>query len=209
MKRFIYLFIAAFAITSCQKDPDMDDLDNDFLVYTSYDAKADIASFTNYVLPDSILLIGSGNKAEYWKGEDAQEIIDAFVAGMDGRGYTRVTEKDQADLGIQLSYVKQVTYYVGYDSPYWWYYYPYYWAPGYWGNWYGWYYPYAVYYGYTSGSMLAEAVDLKAEQGAGHKLPVVWNAFLGGLLGSSGRYNLDRTLQAVDQAFVQSPYLKK
>ena len=64
MKRFIYLFIAAFAITPCQKDPDMDDLDNDFLVYTSYDAKADFASFTNYVLPDSILLIGSGNKAE-------------------------------------------------------------------------------------------------------------------------------------------------
>ena len=47
------------------------------------------------------------------------------------------------------------------------------------------------------------------QQGAGHKLPVVWNAFLGGLLSSSGRYNLDRTLQAVDQAFVQSPYLKK
>ena len=46
-------------------------------------------------------------------------------------------------------------------------YYPYYWAPGYWGDWVGWHYPYSVYYGYTAGSLLMEMLDLQADQESG------------------------------------------
>lgn len=43
MKKFIPLLLAVFAVTlaSCEKDPDMDKLDNNYLVYTNYDKKAD------------------------------------------------------------------------------------------------------------------------------------------------------------------------
>ena len=36
MKKFIPLLLAVFAVTlaSCEKDPDMDKLDNNYLVYT-------------------------------------------------------------------------------------------------------------------------------------------------------------------------------
>ena len=79
--------------------------------------------------------------------------------------------------------MRQETYFVGYDNPYWWWYYPYYWAPGYWGNWNGWHYPYSVYYAYTAGSLLVEMLDLQADQESGNrKLPVVWDTFIGGLL---------------------------
>ena len=93
--------------------------------------------------------------------------------------------------------------------PYWWWYYPYYWTPGYWGDWLGWHYPYRVYYGYTAGSLLVEMLNLEADSESGKKLPVVWDSFIGGLLSSNAEINQQRTVEAIDQAFAQSPYLKK
>ena len=50
MKKFIPLLLAVFAIAfvSCEKDPDMDKLDNNYLVYTNYDKKADFKTFGTY-----------------------------------------------------------------------------------------------------------------------------------------------------------------
>lgn len=162
-----------------------------------------------YFIPDSILVIGNNDKTEYWKDADALGIVDAVVARMDAAGYVRSEDKQAANVGLQMSYVRQVTYFVGYDNPYWWWYYPYYWTPGYWGNWGGWHYPYSVYYGYTAGSLLIEMVDLDAEEAADRKLPVIWDSFIGGLLTSDEELNQQRTLAAVEQAFDQSPYLTK
>ena len=65
MKKFIPLLLAVFAVTlaSCEKDPDMDKLDNNYLVYTNYDKKADFKTFETYYLPDSILVIGDKENA--------------------------------------------------------------------------------------------------------------------------------------------------
>ena len=208
----IHLFaIALFAVgfSACEKEPSTSGLHKDYLVYTAHDTATDFNTFDTYFIPDSILLIGSSDKAEYWKDADAMEIINTVVGRMDNAGYARTDDKETADVGLQLSYVRRVTYFVGYDYPYWWWYYPYYWTPGYWGDWLGWHYPYQVQYGYTAGSMLMEMLDLKADQQSGKKLPVVWDAFIGGLLTSSAEVNLERTLAAVEQAFDQSPYLKK
>ena len=136
-------------------------------------------------------------------------IIGTVVGKLDDAGYTRTEDKDAASVGIQLSYVRKVTYFGGYDYPYWWWYYPYYWAPGYWGDWVGWHYPYSVYYGYTAGSLLMEMLDLQADQESGKKLPIVWDSFIGGLLTSDADLNQQRTIAAVEQAFEQSPYLAK
>ena len=170
---------------------------------------ADFAAVETYFIPDSILVIGNNDKTEYWKDADALGIVDAVVARMDAAGYVRSEDKQAANVGLQMSYVRQVTYFVGYDNPYWWWYYPYYWTPGYWGNWGGWHYPYSVYYGYTAGSLLIEMVDLDAEEAADRKLPVIWDSFIGGLLTSDEELNQQRTLAAVEQAFDQSPYLTK
>jgi len=208
--QFLAIALLAAAVCACQKEPSTSGLHKDYLVYTDHDTSVDFSTFDTYFVPDSILLIGDDTKAEYWKGADAQQIVAEIAARMDAAGYVRTTEKEEADLGLQLSYVRRVTYFVGYDNPYWWWYYPYYWAPGYWGDWAGWYYPYRVYYGYTAGSMLLEMVNLDAPgSDGGKKLPVVWDSFIGGLLTDSQEVNLRRTLDAVGQAFVQSPYLKK
>lgn len=207
--RYFAFALIAVAFCACQKEPSTSDLHRDYLVYTAHDTDTDFAAIDTYYVPDSILVIGNSDKTEYWKDADALEIIGTVVDNMNSAGYTRTDDKNAANVGIQLSYVEKVTYFVGYDYPYWWWYYPYYWAPGYWGDWVGWHYPYSVYYGYTAGSLLLEMLDLEADQETGKKLPVVWDSFIGGLLTSDAELNQQRTIAGVEQAFEQSPYLAK
>lgn len=207
--RYIAIVLLAVAVTACQKEPSTSDLHKDYLVYTAYDTDTKFADFATYYLPDSILIIGTNDKTEYWKDADAMQIVNTVAERLDAAGYTRSTDKVSANLGMQLSYVKQVTYFVGNDYDYWWWYYPYYWTPGYWGDWLGWHYPYQVYYGYTAGSLLMEMINLEADQTSGKKLPIIWDSYIGGLLTSSETLNQQRTIDAVEQAFEQSPYLIK
>ncbi len=193
--------------TACQHEPSTSNFYGDYMVYTDHDTEVDFAAFTTYYVPDSILLIGNRRKAEYWKDDRAARIISTVTNRLDAAGYQRTTDKATATFGMQLSYVERVAYYVGYDYPYWWWYYPYYWAPEYWGPWDGWHYPYYVQYGYTAGSLLIEMVDLSAEPLENVPLPIVWDSYIGGLLTSSEQVNLDRAVTAVEQAFIQSPYL--
>ena len=103
----------AVLATSCEKDPDLSKLDNNFTVYTNYDSKTNFNDFKTYCLPDSILLIGQGMKAEYWKDENAQEIIKQVADEMDTRGYTRVKVIKNANIGLQLSFTRQTTQIIG------------------------------------------------------------------------------------------------
>lgn len=214
------LLTAVVGFGSCQKEPSTSSLRDEYLVYTAYDDKADFKAINTYYIPDSILLIGAGKpdkdgtkEAQYWKDQDALALIGAIVSELNERGYTRITdpaERQTADVGLQLSFIQETTYYVGYNNPYWWGYYPYYWDPGYWGSWWGgWYYPFTTYYGYTTGSLLSEMVDLKAEATSDRKLPVIWNSYISGLLQGEDAININEAVEAVEQAFVQSPYLKK
>lgn len=209
MKKLIPILIAVFALVSCEKDPDMSKLDNDYLVFTSYDKAADFSSFKDYYLPDSVLVIGNTEKPEYWKGEQAQPILDAYVENMTARGYNRVDEKEDAQLGLQVSYIASTYYFTNYHTnPYWWWGYPGYWDSFYWGDWGYWYYPYSVTYSYSTGSLLTDLVDLTAPQGKEQKLPVIWNTFISGLLSGSSKVDMALTVRGINQSFTQSPYVQ-
>jgi hypothetical protein len=95
-----------------------------------------------------------------------------------------------------------------YDDPYWWIDYPGYWTPGIWGDWYGFYYPRPMIYTYSTNSLVADMVDLTAEEGAGKSLEIIWSAYIGGTAGPNANYNVQRFKAGIDQAFVQSPYIK-
>ena len=208
MKKLIPVLFAAFFFASCEKDADTDKLDHKFAVYTNYDKDVDFKQFQTYYLPDSILIIGDKDKTEYWNDANAQRIIDTYVFNMDNRGFLRVTERENADLGLQVSYVKNTYVYTDYGYPQWWWGYPGYWDAPYWGNWGGgWYYPYAVSYSYSTGSFLTEALNLNAAQGQNAKLPIIWSAYMSGLLSGSTDTNVELATKAVSQAFTQSPYL--
>ena len=123
MKKLIPILLAVFALVSCEKDPDMDKLDNEYLVFTSHDTSTKFNDFSTYYIPDSILIIGDKKDPEYWKDENAQIIINAFKTKMNAAGYT-AANKDDADLGLQVSYVASTYYFHGYynDGPWWGYY---------------------------------------------------------------------------------------
>ena len=203
--------LLAAAVTACQKEPSTSGLNRDFVVYTEHDSDARFAAYTSYFLPDSILLMGSHrDTTAYWSSGGALEIIGTLASRLNQTGLRRTRTKEEADLGIQLSFVEEATYYVGYNNPYWWWDYPYYWEPYYWGPyWSGWYAPYQVYYGYTSGSLLIEMLELDRMNDSSRKLPVIWNAFIGGLLTDNNEMNIQQTVNGVIQAVAQSPYLKK
>ena len=166
-----------------------------------------VAMKANIQPGDSVLVIGNEDKAEYWTGDQAAPYLEAYEENMQSFGYTRVATKAEAALGLQISYVQSTQYFVGYSYPYWWDSYPGYWGPGYWGNWGYWYYPYNIVYSYHVGSLLTEMVDLRVPQGQEKKLTVVWNSFMSGLLTGSNTINTALAVQAIDQSFVQSPYL--
>ena len=208
---FPMLFAVALLVAACEKTPDTGKLDDDYLVYTDYDAETDFAKFTTFYVPDSVLIIdNSSNKPKFLYGTPASELIIAnYVKGMEQAGYVRTLDKANADLGMQVSYVEDTYSFRYYNNYPWWYGYPWYWNFGYWGNWGGWYWPYSITYSYSTGSVLGELVDLTLPESTSKQLRVVWSSYISGLLNNDGTLNTAEVKQAIEQAFSQSPYLKK
>ena len=205
MKKLIPILLAVFALASCEKDPDMGKLDDNYLVYTNYDKQANFKDFSTFYLADKILVISDSKEPEYLEGEGAEQILAAYTENMEAKGYQPAADKESADLGIQVSYIASTYYFTGYTQPEWWWGYPGYWGASYWGNWGGWYYPYAVTYSYSTNSFITEMVNLKADEGK--KLPLIWTSYLTGFETGSKAINRTLAIEAVNQSFTQSPYL--
>ncbi|MBR5813294.1 MAG: DUF4136 domain-containing protein [Bacteroidaceae bacterium] len=206
MKKLTLLMLAAVCIVlvSCQKEPDTDKLDNHYLVYTNYDSNADFASFENFYVIDSILIIGNSEKPTYWNNSNSQKIINAYSDKLEACGYIMVPTAQEADMILQLSYINNTYYFTSFGPGPWWNSYPGYWN---WGGW-GWYYPYTFNYSYSTGSIIAELVDTQTPSPQKNKLTVIWNSYICGLL-NGNNLSFSRTIDAINQAFTQSPYLNK
>lgn len=208
MKKLFFLLCLALGMVSCEKDPNLDDLSSQLVVYTDYDKNAAFDSFQTYYLPDSILLLNSSKNKTYWSDENAQAIIQEVANNLNERGYVRITDpqfKSDADLGVQVSYLAQQTEVItGNYLGNWW-------NCAYWGSyWGGWYYPYPLTYSYNTNALVMELLNLTnptSSLQSSNKLPVIWYANASGYKYGNSDYNLDLLLDAVDQAFEQSSYI--
>lgn len=210
MKKILFISALALLAVACQKEPYPQDGDNEYLVYTSPAKDADFSQYTTFDIADSLLVIGQSAKPEYSQSNNALALIQAFRTNMEKLGYIYTPSNPDAQLGIQLTYMIKTERYVQYyDDPYWWLDYPGYWSPGMWGDWYGFYYPRPMVYSYSTNALLADMVDLTSEQGSGKSLKIIWSSYIGGPAGPSASYDVQRMKNSIDQAFVQSPYLKK
>ncbi len=223
-KLFVLVAFGVFIFTSCEKDPDWDQSDNKYVVKTEYDNKADFNKFGTYFVNDTVYVIGSNSdkKIERWNYKEsarARGMIDNVIKNMDAYGYKRVVQmadmpKPDFDLGLQVVYIQDTRYMIGTGYNSWW---------DYWGAWgggwsWGWnyppYYPYPVYYTYSVGSVIVDMIDnngTPAQVPGEHKprKPIVWNAYAQGELSTSNNFNQQVAEWSINQAFVQSPYLKK
>lgn len=222
--------------SSCSVDPNSDKLSDDFVVYTDYDkGNVDFSNFKNFYIPDQVLVIGDQKgevkpgqvvpetEKEHWTVTKSKDLVDAVVDNLEDRGYTRVSSKEEADFGMQLSYVENTNTLLGFiNNPgwgwnwgwNWWGGYPYYWSPNYWGlGGYGpyFYYPYPVTYSYSIGSLLLDFVDLKDTEvnpkTDKEEVPVRWTSYMSGMVYNSDNFNSKLGVNAINQAFKQSPYL--
>ena len=209
MKRLLILSSLALLAIACHKEPYSQDEDGEYLVYTSPAKNVTFADFRTFDIADSVLVIGQKDKPFYSQSDNALALIQAYRTNMEKLGYIYLPSNPAAELGIQLTYIERTERYVQYyDDPYWWLDYPGYWPAGYWGsNWTGWYYPYPVVYSYTTNALITDMVDLTAGEENG-KLKIIWSCYIGGPASYSINYDVKRMQESIDQAFVQSPYLK-
>ena len=209
MKKILFISAAVLLLAACHKEPYPQDSDNEYLVYTSPGKDVNFKNYKTFDIADSLLVIGEKDKPVYSQTQSALALIQAYRINMEKAGFIYTPSNPDADLGVQLTYVIKTERYVKYyDDPYWWLDYPGYWPSGYWGNWTGYYYPRPVVYTYTTNALLADIVNLTGEQDAGKPLEVLWTSYIGGPASSSLQLDIQRLTSAVDQAFVQSPYLK-
>jgi hypothetical protein len=179
-------------------------------VYTSPSKDVTFTSYQTFDLADSLLVIGQSDKPEYSQSDNALALIQQVRVNMEKLGYIYTPANPDADLGIQLTYIIKTERYVKYyNDPYWWLDYPGYWPSGYWGNWTGFYYPYPVSYTFTTNALITDMVNLTGEEKEGTALEVVWTSYIGGPAGSSIQVDVQRMKDSIDQAFAQSPYLKR
>jgi hypothetical protein len=209
MKKILLIPAVILLAVACHKEPYLDS-DNEYLVYTAPGKEATFTSFTTFDIADSLLIIGQSKKPEYSHSANALALIQAVRTNMESMGYIYTPDNPEADLGIQMTYVVKTERYVQYyNDPYWWLDYPGYWSPGYWGNYIGFYYPYPVTYSYSTNALMIDMVDLTAPMTGNEALEVVWSTYIGGPSTGSVTVDVDLMKAAIDQAFVQSPYLKK
>ncbi len=177
---------------------------------------------STYYMPDSLGWIVDRENLD--NNDDLTRDYDAFILGevaenMALQGYQRITTLDlenPPDLYVftqalavkntTISYVPGYPWYGGY-YPGWGGYYPGY-GPG-WGGYYPGWGGATVTNSYTTGTILIEMGDAKNLDEENKIVNIVWSAGVDGLLSSSSASNQQFVSQSIEQAFIQSPYLKK
>jgi Domain of unknown function (DUF4136) len=182
------------------------------IVYTNYDASFDFQEVSTFALPDKVIKL-DGSEFQNNNGEEIPDfisdtyglpILNAIRHNMEDLGWTEV-EKDADPDVLFLPTVTRDTYiYYYYDSYYWNWWYPT------WNSGWGWYYS-GYYYptyrgGYTSGTLFIQMTD--TENSTQGNINVVWSSEINGLVQGNTASIIQRINTTIDQAFVQSPYLK-
>lgn len=222
--------------TSCYKEQDTTYLDDYDITLTNYDNEFDFNSYKTFMVRDSVMLYSDYLKdseiEDFYTSGTSDAIRAKIVEKFKSLGYTETTNIEEADFAINpmVSLMEQqgLMYNWWWSYPgYWWWYGGWYWKstdyyyyPPYWG-----WYPSYSYYSYETGSLVMEMVDGESirtynqwleennpENVAPEDVPEIlfrWTATIEGILGSTGDYNTERAVRGFNEAFDQSPYLKK
>mgnify|MGYP003576300900 CR=1 FL=1 len=210
MRKTTHFIVVIFAALSwgCQTEPDSAELIDQMVVSTNYDPAADFTTYTTYAIPrDTIGLVSNAQDDTIITSPQntyPRRVLSIINSNMESRGYTRVDREENPDIGVNVMVVQDFNVFqelvypnYGYPGSYYSGYYGY-------GSYYS--YPYVNTYAYNTGVLIIEFVDLKNKT-PDNKVKVVWDAYLGDVYST---VDLDaQTEDAINQAFIQSPYLGK
>jgi hypothetical protein len=234
----LWLLIAGVIVimTSCYKSETVyyDELD---VTQTNYEVDFNFSSYTSFAMPDSTILKSNYMTDQeiedfYADGGTSEQTLALLKSQFESRGYTFTDSYDNADF-VSVPTVLNMKYSgTVYYPPGWWWGYPG-WGWGYpgwgWGGWpgYGWGPGYGYSYQYKIGTIVLEMVDgatfreflawQDENPGLGKQsfsndvptLTIRWMAQIDGYISDNLEYNQERAQRGMDEAFEQSPYLKK
>lgn len=216
------ILLSFTTLAACYSPPAPDERFEDTIVVTSSDAAADFSAFQTFFVRPEIRVLDEGEEgtasAEGTEGTPpmlsvetmpvgmATSVIDSVTQNMLARGYRQAAVKSEADLGVEIVYLRAI-----YSD-----YYCYYWS-----DWYYWGYPgYSYYYPYScdtaewrSGMLVTNVVDLKSAGPEREASPmgnsVLRGVWFSGIYGveSEADSSMQRAVDGIDQSFEQSPYL--
>ncbi|EMS32637.1 hypothetical protein C943_00990 [Mariniradius saccharolyticus AK6] len=200
LTRVLIPFIASFLLWNCYPDgPEFyEDMD---ITFTSFERDFDFQARSTYSLPNKIVTdveIKNGDTTYiFMKDIYAIPILEAIEQNMADFGWEKVAISESPDVVLTPGAIRNTTLLYSYWYN-WWY-------GGYYPGW-GWYYPpfYTV-SSYTTGSMIITMSDPNVDNPI-NLTRASWIMVGNGLLSGTG--NIARITDSIDQAFIQSPYLK-
>ncbi len=197
------LLVGVAAIMAGCYPGEINSLDQTDIVVTAHDENADFQSKRTYVVPDTVVNLAAepGTPTTLPPSTEAT-ILERVRGNMNALGYTVEPNPTQnpPDVIVLCAYATadfEYWYYNGWCD--WWYWYGY--GCGGWG-WYPGYDSVTV----TAGMLLLTMLDLQGRNPDTEEVPVIWSAFISGILGS-GPDNA-RVSRVINQSFNQSPYLR-
>lgn len=198
--RFLLSAMLMASLLGCKQMPEPVELYQNMVVQTSRDA--DIPDYGFYksftMAADTLGLYANFTQDTFLVGPYATQVAARIKSKMQGAGYTFKTKNQSPQLGIAATVVYNYNVYQQLS-------YPNYYS-GYYGYGFGGYYgPIVSTYEYSSAILVINLIDLQNRDAEG-RLRVVWKAYIGDLEKSVD--SNQKVLDAIDQAFKQSPYLK-
>ncbi|MEO7988086.1 MAG: DUF4136 domain-containing protein [Chryseolinea sp.] len=189
---------------SCEHEPTDPKLLDQLVVSTNYDTTAQFNTYATYALPTDTIGFSSNahpNDTLLIASESSypRPVLEAVKSNMNSLGFVRVDRSENPDLGVNVYVVNDLNLFQQVV-------YPNYYYPNYYGYSSYYYYPYVQTYTYNTGVLIIEIVDLK-NRIANNKVKVIWNAYLGDVYSTDDL--IHQSVVAIDQAFVQSPYLSE
>jgi hypothetical protein len=165
---------------------------NVFNTYSTFVLKQDTMGFVSSIDEDTILVDNPNF-------EFVTPVVDRVTDEVEAAGYLRVEEDENPDFVVNVVVLENFSFYQSVSYP------GYY--SGYYSGYYGYYYPVVNTYYSNFITLVVEVVDIKNYAANGNKYMVIWTASIGDL--GVTQDLVGKTLEAVDQAFTQSPYFSK
>jgi hypothetical protein len=204
-----HIVLCAASVVGCYAPPASEERFDDSVIVTSRNDGTDFGTYQTFFIRPDIRVLDENlldDPSESLDPGTAAPLVDETRENLLARGYTEAASIADADLAVELVYARNLT------SDYYCYY---------WSDWAYWGYPgYYYYYPYScdtvawrSGMLATNVTDLAAA-GPAPTVPPTTNEVLRGLWFSgvygvedvSTAFVVDRALDGIDQAFVQSPY---
>lgn len=210
MMRKMFIFVGVLGLGwSCQPEADSLRLLDQLVVSTHYQDNVTFGDYTTYSMStDTIGFVSNSNPNDTIIVQSSEStfprtVLNKVESNLAGLGYSRVAANESPDLRINVYVVNDFNLFqqIVYPS----FYYPSYYGYGYgYGSYYA--YPYVNTYSTNTGSLVVEILDLKNIR-PDNTIRVIWSAYMGDVYSTINL--LKQSEEAIDQAFVQSPYLGK